>query len=89
VLLVNGEFDTNTPTAWAERVARTLFHSYSFVFPGQTHQVLATQGPCPNSIAVAFLDAPNTRPDDSCISQMPVPLTGLRREHPVRRSRLR
>ena len=89
VLLVNGELDPNTPVVWADRVARTLTHSSSFLFPGQTHQVLAAGGPCPNAMAVAFLDAPNTRPDDSCIAQMPVPLTGLRADRGPRRPRYR
>jgi pimeloyl-ACP methyl ester carboxylesterase len=71
-LILSGQYDPITPPAASLAASRTLSHSYRFVFPGTGHGVYQTNK-CPNSIVVAFEDAPTRRPDASCIATMTGP----------------
>jgi hypothetical protein len=71
-LLLSGGFDPITPASYAQEVASTLSHSYSFVFPAGGHGQLL-EGDCPEGIAQAFLANPNQPPDASCIQLHPAP----------------
>jgi pimeloyl-ACP methyl ester carboxylesterase len=66
-LLLSGGFDPITPPAYADTVAKTLSHNYSFVFPAGGHGQ-ALEGDCQNTIIQVFLEKPAEKPDASCIA---------------------
>lgn len=71
-LILSGEYDPITPPANGLLAAQTLSHSYFYQFPGIGHGVLHTNA-CPDAIALAFLQAPISRPNGSCIHTMHEP----------------
>src|SRR2546421_9133219 len=71
-LILSGQYDPITPPAASLQAAKTLRHSYRFVFPGTGHGVYQTHN-CPNRIVVAFEDDPAHRPDARCIAAMTGP----------------
>ena len=71
-MLMVGEYDPITPPSYAAEVAKTLSHSYLFVYPGLGHGTRYT-AVCPYGMAGAFFDDPTQKPDDSCIADMPEP----------------
>lgn len=71
-LLLVGEYDPITPTAWAASAADFLPNSYTYTFPGVGHAVLDS-GACAQEIIAAFLDNPNQTPDSRCIASMTDP----------------
>jgi pimeloyl-ACP methyl ester carboxylesterase len=70
-LLLAGDFDPAIPPSYARIVARTLTAAHVFTFPGVAHTPI-DGGPCPMSVALAFMDDPTHPLDASCISQMKV-----------------
>lgn len=68
-LVLAGGYDPITPPQWGFDAAETLSNSFVYVFPGVGHGILAT-GPCPQSITDAFLAAPSSEPDGSCVGTM-------------------
>jgi pimeloyl-ACP methyl ester carboxylesterase len=70
-LLLAGEFDPATPPSYAQIVARTLTAARVFTLPGVAHTPI-DGGPCPMSLALAFMDDPTRVPDDGCVSKMKV-----------------
>ena len=64
-LILAGEFDPVTPPEYGQMVAEHLSNSNFFEFPTIGHSV-AVANECARSIAAAFLENPNTRPDASC-----------------------
>ncbi len=66
-LILAGEFDPNTPTEFGEVAASTLSNSYLIEVPSSGHFVTYPQQQCTNPLIAAFIDAPQQRPDDSCI----------------------
>jgi len=72
-LILAGEYDPITPPSWGELVAKDLSNQYFFEFPGLGHGVSVADD-CPRNIALAFLDDPGTRPNESCISEMSGPV---------------
>jgi pimeloyl-ACP methyl ester carboxylesterase len=71
-LVLAGQYDPVTPPDWGRIAAETLANSFFFEFPGVGHGVI-DGGYCPVSVMVAFLDAPTTAPDASCIQTMHAP----------------
>jgi pimeloyl-ACP methyl ester carboxylesterase len=71
-LVLAGQYDPVTPPDWGRIAAETLSNSFFFEFPGVGHSVI-DGGYCPVSVIVAFLDAPTTAPDASCIQTMHAP----------------
>lgn len=71
VLVMSGEYDPITPPSWGQAAADYLANSAHFVFPGIGHGAVESH-PCPTSIALAFLNAPeNVRNlDGACIAGM-------------------
>ena len=69
-LLLSGNYDPITPPAYADSAYETLTRAYHFVLPHVGHAVLRSEA-CAVRIAVAFLDAPLTEPDSSCIAETP------------------
>jgi pimeloyl-ACP methyl ester carboxylesterase len=68
-LLMSGEFDPITPPEWGRHAAETLENGYFYEYPGIGHGASAVEG-CPSQMMVAFLEDPNTAPDDGCIAEM-------------------
>ncbi|UCF05333.1 MAG: alpha/beta fold hydrolase [bacterium] len=69
-LVANGQYDPDTPPEWGKELCRTLPNSHYFLFPGQSHLPLFLH-PAGRRIAMAFLDNPYERPDDSVIAESP------------------
>ncbi len=71
-LVQAGEYDPITPPAWGELVAATLNNSFFYEYPGMGHGA-STSDECPQSMTMAFLNDPTSKPDDSCIADMSGP----------------
>lgn len=71
-LIFSGEFDPITPPIWGEAVHASLENSYAYTFVGHGHGVSVT-GFCPTNMMQAFLDAPQTAPDASCLTLLANP----------------
>ena len=73
-LVLTGEWDGTVWPREGRRIAARLQHSFVYEFPGIGHATLtyAQVGrDCPVQIAAAFVAEPRTRPDASCVAQMP------------------
>lgn len=68
-LLLSGRFDPITPPAFAEAAAANLSTSYNYTFPTTAHSALGNG--CADKIVTAFLAAPTTEPDSSCLDDEP------------------
>jgi pimeloyl-ACP methyl ester carboxylesterase len=71
-LLMTGEFDPVTPPAWGQRAAQSLKNAYFFEYPGIGHGTSGGRG-CPRQMMVAFLEHPDSPPDDYCMADMATP----------------
>jgi pimeloyl-ACP methyl ester carboxylesterase len=71
-LVLSGEYDPITPPAFGNLVAETLDNSFVFEFPGIGHGA-SVSSECALSIALMFLDDPESKPDASCITPMSGP----------------
>jgi pimeloyl-ACP methyl ester carboxylesterase len=75
VLLLSGEYDPETPPAWAMEAAKTLPRAQTAVFRGMSHvpsQDWST--PCAMSLADAFLRSPGAPLDKRCMTAMKSPV---------------
>lgn len=71
VLLVNGEFDPDTPAAWGAALSKQFTNSYHFVFKGMSHTPTQNwDSGCGMQLAQAFFDDPIQRPKIECISKL-------------------
>lgn len=70
-LLYMGEFDPVAPPEWGRMAAKTLTHSYPFEWRGYGHGITNSGDACPIQMMQDFLDAPNLRPSDACMSDLP------------------
>jgi pimeloyl-ACP methyl ester carboxylesterase len=70
-LIVEGNFDLNTPPSWGASAAQGLTNSYMITVPNLAHGGAGFQ-PCSGGIIAAFLDDPTTPPDTDCLSSMKV-----------------
>ncbi len=71
-LVLEGEYDPITPPSNGDLAAKTLSHSYTFLFPGTGHGVFLTN-PCEFTIRTAFQTSPQQKPDGSCVSTVTEP----------------
>lgn len=71
-LVMEDEYDPITPPANGILAARTLSHSYQFLFPGTGHGAFLFND-CPTSIGLAFYSNPAAKPDGSCVAAMGEP----------------
>ena len=78
-LVLAGDFDPITPPSFGQAAAATLSTSSFFTFPGMGHGVSISH-PCPLNISLAFLDAPQAKPDAECIAEMQGPTYLITRE---------
>lgn len=71
-LILAGEYDPVTPPAWGAEAGDALSQDFYFEYPGVGHGATLTN-PCGLDMMLAFLDDPNTAPDDACIDEMSPP----------------
>lgn len=71
-LLLTGDFDTLTPTGYAEIVARTLSRHQLLRFHGFGHDVLSVSA-CARDVVERFLDDPDQPADLPCVAQSEPP----------------
>jgi pimeloyl-ACP methyl ester carboxylesterase len=72
VLLISGEYDADTPPAWAQRMAAGFANRYHLVFKGMGHT--PTQqwpDPCAMQVARAFFNNPGQPPLADCYRALP------------------
>jgi hypothetical protein len=71
VLLVNGEFDPNTPASWGQELQTQFSNSYHFIFKGMSHT--PTQywdNSCGMQMAQLFFNDPLKRPIVKCFDEL-------------------
>jgi hypothetical protein len=71
VLLVNGEFDPDTPPAWGAAMKKQFANSHHFVFTGMSHT--PTQywdNSCGMQLAQTFFDNPFQQPKLNCFNEL-------------------
>lgn len=71
VLILNGEFDPDTPAAWGADMQRRFAGSFHLVFKGMSHT--PTQywdNPCGMQVATAFFNDPSQMPQPACFSAL-------------------
>jgi len=71
VLILNGAFDPITPPAFGDLAAATLSNSHNLTFRGVGHGAIATSA-CADGVIIAFLDDPDSAPDDACLADLDV-----------------
>lgn len=71
-LVLEDEYDPITPPSNGIMAAKTLSHSYQFLFPGTGHGAFIFNA-CPTSIGLAFYGNPAAKPDGSCVAAMGEP----------------
>jgi len=74
VLLISGEFDSETPVKWAESMKDNLENSYHLVFKGWKHTPTTNWGnPCAMEAANAFFNNPEEKPSPDCFDKIDLP----------------
>ena len=68
-LVVNGQYDPDTPPEWGRKICSTLSRSYHFEFPGQSHLPMFRH-PCGKQLGIEFLSDPYRRPRNDCLSHL-------------------
>lgn len=71
-LILSGTFDASTAPAWVGEVTPGLPNSTVLHFPGSGHGVIPDSA-CAQSIMTAFVEAPETDVDRSCIDEIQLP----------------
>jgi pimeloyl-ACP methyl ester carboxylesterase len=69
-LLISGEYDPATPPEWGEQAAQTLKNGAHFEFPGYGHGVVLAGNSCASDMMLAFLNAPEKKPDGECVKNV-------------------
>lgn len=64
-LILTGDMDPLTPTAWAEKTAGALLNGQLVSFRGMAHDIFSTSI-CAQALTARFIDAPYMPLDDSC-----------------------
>jgi pimeloyl-ACP methyl ester carboxylesterase len=68
VLLINGEFDPDTPAFWGEQLHKEFAKSYHFVLKGMSHTPTQNwDNNCGMKLANTFFNDPFTRPTPECL----------------------
>ena len=71
-LILAGQFDPITPSAWGQLAAETLSNSLFCEFPGLGHGVMDSDR-CALEISMQFLEEPTIEPDVSCLNDFSGP----------------
>jgi pimeloyl-ACP methyl ester carboxylesterase len=71
VLLINGEYDYDTPPKWAAAMQKNLPNSYHFVFKRWKHiPTTYWSNPCAMELANTFFNDPDTKPAVDCFQDL-------------------
>ena len=71
VLLMNGEFDPDTPAFWGVQLQKEFTNSYHFVFKGMSHTPSQNwDNNCGMQLVNSFFDNPFTRPTPKCFEDL-------------------
>lgn len=71
VLLINGEFDPDTPAFWGGQLQKAFTNSYHFVFKGMSHTPTQNwDNNCGMQLANSFFNNPFTRPIPKCLEDL-------------------
>lgn len=74
VLLINGEYDNETPVKWAESMIKNLTNSYHLIFKGWKHTPTTNWGDqCAMQAANDFFNNPGIKPSPDCYGQIKSP----------------
>ncbi len=74
VLLINGEYDNETPAKWAESMINYLTNSYHLIFRGWKHTPTTNWGnQCAMQAANDFFNNPSIKPTPDCLGQIESP----------------
>ena len=74
VLLISGEYDTDTPVKWAAAMKDNLPNSYHLIFKGWTHTPTTNwSNPCAMQAANDFFNNPNEQPTPECLKNIKSP----------------
>lgn len=74
VLLMSGEFDSDTPPKWASQMRPNFSNSFHLVFPGWRHTVTTYWSkPCGMESANAFFNDPSSEPRLDCFTKIKAP----------------
>jgi pimeloyl-ACP methyl ester carboxylesterase len=71
-LILNGQFDSLTPPAWAEHAAAAIPQAQYVQIPNAWHSIMGNNGLCPADITLQFLKNPDAAVDPSCTNRMKV-----------------
>ncbi|MEM9985174.1 MAG: alpha/beta fold hydrolase [Bacteroidota bacterium] len=74
VLLMSGEYDSDTPVKWAKAMQQNLTNSHHLIFPGWKHSLTTYwSNPCARQAAQAFFNLPTEAPQLQCFEQLGSP----------------
>ena len=74
ILLLNGEYDNETPPQWASEMSTSFSNSYQLIFKGWKHGVTTNWGnPCGMEVANAFFNNPRECPKPACFGLLASP----------------
>lgn len=74
VLLISGEYDSETPPRWATQMRRNFPNSHHLIFGGWKHGPTTNWGnTCAMEAANAFFNYPELRPGPSCMDTLRTP----------------
>ena len=71
-LILNGQFDSLTPPAFAQRAADVIPRAQYVPIPNAWHSILGNNGSCPTEIILQFLADPEAPVDAACMKEMKV-----------------
>jgi pimeloyl-ACP methyl ester carboxylesterase len=70
-LILNGEFDANTPPKWGKQMLENLSQSHQVIFPGWGHTPFTNwSDPCAMELARAFFNEPGEKPFQPCLDEL-------------------
>ena len=72
VLVLQGQFDSLTPPAWAETAVSAIPKAEYVLVPNAWHSIMGNNGPCPTNITQQFLTNPDADIDTACTEGMKV-----------------
>ena len=74
VLLINGEYDNETPVKWANNMKANLTNSYQLIFKGWKHTATTNwSNTCAMQAANDFFNQPNIKPNPDCFELIKTP----------------
>ncbi|MEM9868426.1 MAG: alpha/beta hydrolase, partial [Bacteroidota bacterium] len=74
VLLINGEYDNETPISWASAMQNNLPNSHHLIFKGWKHGPITNwSNTCAMQAANTFFKDPKMKPDLECIKSIKKP----------------